>query len=417
MKHKLILVLIALLLTGCSNSDDCQTATDNSSGAYGLFSGNIPVKTALAGSAYQHQLESCAYYPGRLQCNFNTLPLLGMEKSNPSTNDILQRTLVTHDWMADRFEELLNQYPATMHKMFRGVTAIIIASDIRPAFYTTRTGAIYLDSHYFWKTQEEKADIDTTADFRSGFGNDLQYFVPNRYVKNGQRAYPFYSLDSTEERSLDDIKFFLARLLIHELAHANDFFPPNSYSSIDRSKDVYTAAGDRVALWVSEQMQTNHSLTANTLKQLANVNFRGECSTAAQRALTATDIGDLLKSDLANDDYNYLTAREDLAMLAEEAMMQHMFDIQRDVAALDFNNIIGWGSRKRVAKDEITNKVKFIFDRLLPNEDLSAFYSGLGNEQPLASGTHWNSHVTSTKSSQKSTGSHQNHDDYLRLYD
>lgn len=411
----------------------CGGGSDSGGGGISLRNGNLmPVKAARANGPYADTLEHCVNRPTANYCRFSRLPLLGMETSLPTTEEIMQRTLVSHDWMTARFEAFLNDYPVAMRKLFRGVTAIVIAGDIRPAFYTTSTGAIYLDAHYFWLTQEEKADMDSSADFRSGFGSELQYVVGARYIKDNDHAYRYYPLNSQEQRSFDDVKFFLARLLIHELAHANDFFPPSAHAGINRQLVVPDAARNRRADWVSEQMQENHSLESAKMKSLAGVNFFGHSSTAAERAMTPDDVRDEVRPDLANDDYNYSTEREDLAMISEEAMMAYMFDIQRDVGVLHLRDEnekhqIAWAVRNRIGKENIKNKGRYIFDRLLPNENLTAFWNTLPAEQELPRGEYWQDEVDqggeatgddgSVPSFTKQASAPPASDDFLRLYD
>lgn len=399
MRSQLNFVLLVCFLSIAA----CGGGSSNSN-TIGNFTASIPVFAVKNGSVYQPQLEPCTYNLGDRSCTFNALPLLGMEKNSPTVNDVLQRTLVTHQWMADNFETLLNQYPSSMLKLFRGVTAVIIAADVRPAYYHPNTGAIYLDPNYLWFTQEQKQQMDRSADFRSGFGQDLQYLVPSRYIKDNQYAYNFYSLDDTSQsRPVEETKYFLARLLVHELAHANDAFPPSSYNSMDRSKTAQQLSAERQADYVSAQMQTNYSLQSVQMKRLADVNFRGATATQAENNLHPDDIRDEIRPDLANDDYSYSTDREDLAMLAEETMMLYMFDIERDVAVTHLRNsqdelIISWGERCRVAKDNITAKAKFIFDRILPDENLSNFYSNIGDEHQLTRNADWFDEVIQTKS-------------------
>ncbi|MCY4012719.1 MAG: hypothetical protein OXG82_08400 [Gammaproteobacteria bacterium] len=69
----------------------------------------------------------------------------------------MSRVLVSHRWMGDSLQELLERLPGDVRMLARSLTAIVIASDIRPAYYWPRTGALYLDAEYFWRTPEERA--------------------------------------------------------------------------------------------------------------------------------------------------------------------------------------------------------------------------------------------------------------------
>lgn len=116
-------------------------------------------------------------------CSLGKLPLIGTQTSNPTKENIKNRILVSHDWMGDRFMQLLDEMPSDIRLMLRSVTAIVIADNIRPSFYTTETGAIYLDPASLWLTQEERNTISDVADYRSGFSNGLNYTGLWRYLE------------------------------------------------------------------------------------------------------------------------------------------------------------------------------------------------------------------------------------------
>jgi hypothetical protein len=94
-----------------------------------------------------------------------------------SKNIILSRLLVSHDWMGKRFEEMMQSFADDSEEilLFRSVTAIIISDNIRPSFYTTRTGAIYIDSSYLYLTEAEKKNTPQFLDYRSDFAKNFTY--------------------------------------------------------------------------------------------------------------------------------------------------------------------------------------------------------------------------------------------------
>ncbi len=135
----------------------------------------VPVFPAVAAGKYSAVLQDCVYSKERREsCLLKRLPLLGQEIANPTVEDIMARTLVSHSWMSERFRQFLQLLPADALKLFRAVTAVVIASDIRPALYQSTTGAIYLDANNLLlqtDTQETVATVSTTPDFRvGGFG-------------------------------------------------------------------------------------------------------------------------------------------------------------------------------------------------------------------------------------------------------
>ena len=67
--------------------------------------------------------------------------------------------------------------------------------------------------------------------------------------------------------------------------------------------------------------------------------FFGATADATQRAYTPNDVAGFFSSDLATDEYNYSSTREDLAMTFEEFMMVHNHAWRRDVAITDNQGI------------------------------------------------------------------------------
>ena len=76
-----------------------------------------------------------------------------------------------------RFREILERMPNELLLLTRGLTGVVISYDIRPSFYTTQTGAMYLDPDGMWLTEEERAVIDETPDFRGEFAKKLDFIM------------------------------------------------------------------------------------------------------------------------------------------------------------------------------------------------------------------------------------------------
>ena len=143
--------------------------------------------------------------------------------------------------MGDRFKQLLEAMPSDTLQLFNSVSIIIIDSNTRPSFYWIMTGAIYIDPAYLWLTNQEKSNVTKKSDYRNDYGNGLAITPVTRYVKDNHRAYWYYSLSGDEERGFDDIKYAFFRLLFHELAHANDFAPPDSLAELDATSSIFAA--------------------------------------------------------------------------------------------------------------------------------------------------------------------------------
>lgn len=335
-------------------------------------------------------------------CTLELLPLIGQQVATPAVNDIMERVLVSHPWMAVRFEAALNQLPSDLLSLFRGVTAIVIDSDIRPSFYLSGTAAIYLDPAYLWLTNEEKATISQAADFRDNFGDQLQFIGLWRYVKNNDYAYPGYSLSGTETRQLADILYPLARILYHELAHANDFLTPAMQATLDLQTTPLEASRSLASEQVANQLQGFAPLSSSLWNRLAGVLFHGATPTAQQRGYSAGFVGTEFASDIANDPYNYASIREDVAMLFEETMMKFHFDIDRDLAFTDRplpadpvcdDHLVQWGVRNRLGDPLVKARAGFIAGELLPSTDLSTFLDDFPEPTALTTGIGWCSNL------------------------
>ncbi|MDZ7686437.1 MAG: hypothetical protein U5O39_16775 [Gammaproteobacteria bacterium] len=257
-------------------------------------------------------------------CTFNDLPLLGMETTDPTIADVMARVVVTHDWMAVRFRQLLMEMPDEVLLMMRGLTGVVISSEIRPSFYTARTGAIYLDAQGMWLTEEERAVISTKEDPRAEDIRRFKFMILWRYVKDDTDI-------RSMERSLESLSYRTAALLYHELAHANDFFPPDRLDTLDRhDPDLRQSA--RRQLPSTELANSLPPLMSAFMDSLARTAFNANIDpTESQLETTAEEVADVFPGISRNDYYNYSTDFEDLAMAFEEAMMLQTLGIDRDV--------------------------------------------------------------------------------------
>lgn len=394
---KLAMLALLAAIAGCGGGGGGGTQTGDGTSA--------PPQPELANtrafvdaSPYSQLLSGCIAASEQSEsCTLQTLPLIGLEHGDPDIAAVMNRVVVSHDWMGQRFEAVLGQLPADILTLLKGVTAVVIDDDIRPSFYTTLTGAIYLDPANLWLTNAEKATISRAADFRSGFGDELAFRSLWRYVLNDRRAYRYYPLDGDEERGLADIVYPLASLLYHELAHANDFFPPHLLGGVDTAQTVAAAAQSLSSERVARQLQQQMGLRSDTLFGLAGVMFRGDTPTAEQRALTAQQVGQYFAGDGASDDYAYSSIYEDVAMLFEEAMMKYHFDVDRDMAftaapadpSACGDYIVGWGNRNRLGDSEVKNRARFVVGELLPQADLDDFFQNLPLPTEMTVGVDW----------------------------
>ena len=322
-------------------------------------------------------------------CNFQKVPLIGMQTASPTIDEVMARVIVSHEWMGIRFREILERMPPEILLLMRSLTGVVISYDIRPSFYTSRTGAMYLDPDRMWLTEEERAVIDTAPDFRSEFAKKLDFIILWRYVNNNTDIRAF-------SRDIDSVSLRTASLLYHELAHANDFFPQDTLGFINRSISISSAASSVP----STRLGNDLPLSSDTMRSLAQISFSSNNvqATPAQAALTADDIAVEFPSDNANDFYNYSTQFEDLAMAFEEAMMYFSYGISRDVAVTNapdsnFCNdyVVSWGQRNRIADPGVQARSLLAVSTLLP-ERLAAVEAALANISApvqMTAGVNW----------------------------
>jgi hypothetical protein len=354
-----------------------------------------------ADGAYGSVLKSCVIVNDlHHSCQLTKLPLLRYEQSHPSKKTIMQRVVVSDKWMGDRFAEVLDILDDDIKELLGAVTAIVIDNDIRPSYYSIMTGALYLDPRYLWLTPKESDTITPQKDYRHDYGKKLSFLSAHRYVKNNNYAYTWYGIDSNVTRDLNSIRYMIARLLYHELAHANDYAPKEIDAKIDRNKSIYSALSDAKEKRISNKLYATMPLRSDTLKRLGRIFYRGETANADDKALDAEVVGALFEEDGANEMYNYSSLREDLAMMFEAVMMKRHYGIEMDTGFLDkptvdkpvcSDYILRWGSRNRIAEPRIIPRARFVAKAILPDvtswDDF--FATGIGEAQTLKAGKDW----------------------------
>jgi len=363
---------------------------------------NSPYKAALSKCVYSNQLAA--------PCEIQELPLLGQTLSQVDKDKIMDRLIVSHQWMGENFESFLEEMDpnSDFAKLLQSVTAVVISYDIRPSFYWVVTGAIYLDPSDLWLLAAERDVINEAADFRSSFGNELGFIMPWRYVKDD--AYVSYTnpREVRQDRSFEDMGPDLASLLYHELAHANDFFPSSIHSSIAIDNQTLLAHYNQrteAGLLISDQINSLFPLQSAEMYGLANVSFRGQSASESQKGYLPIDITNFFSNDHATDYYAYSTSREDTAMLFEEAMMSHRYGISRDVGVTDNPNnatassiIVDWGQRGRIGERTegslIPQRAAFVIDEILPELNGSALLATLPEPIAMTQGLSWADNLT-----------------------
>lgn len=388
-----LLVLLIALLGGCGGGSDHRDI-----GPGGSSPDLSDTVVYSPDSPYQGVLKGCATASSGNLCSMTTLPLIGQQVGSPTVDDVMNRVLVSDRWMGDRFREVLENLPPDILQLLKGVTAVVIDGDIRPSFYSSDTAAIYLDPKDLWLTNEEKATIAQAPDYRTDYGAELQFEPLWRYVRDNAYAYASYSLTGTETRQLSDILYPMARVLYHELAHANDFLPPARIAALDRQQTPREASHELAPQSVSAGLEASYPRTSAVWFDLARVLYFGDSPSADLIDLTGEAAGADFAADVANDPYGYATRYEDLAMLFEETMMKVHFDIDRDVAFTSrppatadacSDYVVQWGERDRIGDAAVRKRAAFVASHILPGEDLSAFFADLPAPTLMSVGRDW----------------------------
>jgi len=393
---------------GVTDSDDVMVLVENATQAPPDPGNTLPyvfsdshvsrVHAYKRTSPYAAALARCTYDPGlqwtgnaKNLCPLTQMPFLHQTTGGavPSVPQIMDRVLVSHDWMGKNFEDFLNSTAASddLKRLFNGVTAIVIGAHVRPSFYYALTGAIYLDADNFWLSAAERDVVDEAPDFRSDFGRDLQFSTPWRYAFNNQNIFINFAPTSRIGRALDYLLNESGWLMYHELGHASDFLPPATRGSLSTA----VSAWDNIAPRFTAQQLPSDTLAAtlplqsNEMRALARVLFLdGPAAGPTQlvngipygtlTGYSATQVGGFFAADRASDAYNYSTTREDIAMLIEEFLQQRNHGFRRDVAITDkitstttsSTLIVRWGQRGRVGETQVKPRVQQVVAALAP---------------------------------------------------
>ena len=353
-------------------------------------------------SPYASVLRECALIEDyNRACALDALPFITQAGADFTRDDILDRLLVTHTWMGDRFAALLNDAPELMIPLFGAVTSISIGSTIRPSNYWIGTGAIQLDPAGLWLSVLEKANVTIEEDYRSDFGADLQFWFFEAMRSGDATAVRYYSLTDRQERSYEDIKIPMYRLLYHELAHAVDYLPAESVATLDSSlKPIYALFANE-AFFLSPRLSNDWPLYSEALAELGQVRYMGEAATDLLKSYTAGLVGAEMANDGAARFYSYSTEREDFATLFTQIMMKFSFGIDIYIAfvnkPVDENNfactelLVEWGQKNRLADALLLPRARWVIEHVYGVSDTfeSFFASDIGLATPMTNGASW----------------------------
>lgn len=316
-------------------------------------------------------------------CNLAYLPFIGQVTTSPSIDDIMDRVVVSEDWMGENFEQFLISFDHhdDFKRLLRSATAIVISDDIDRAFYWSGTGALYLSAESLWLTPEQRDRLTQTINDRTELKSPVKFLVDYEYEKDGQNVVfnPDYlpSRERYQGRSLQAMGLPLASLLYHELAHANDAVSMAQLKATDQysvEQLASIAPYDLVSKTTPSQLLAmSYPLKDPQLFELAQVCY-GQAEPSVVQSLSAEQVADRLFSDVANDGQGYYSASEDLALMFEEAMMLTRFGVNRHLRVMEIQSgqpITIRGQKNRIADPLLHDRVSFIMSQILPEVQLS----------------------------------------------
>lgn len=332
----LFVILTTLVAVGCSKGastsipDDHNSEAREASGSFFQYPEEVTLYDENVDNA--ENIKMCVFY----KCVFSDSPLLGYQKSTITVEDILKRTMATKPSHIETFKAVLNLMNPEALKMFGSVNAIVISERINPSFYTYSSGAIYLSANYFWRNQAEKATSVLVEDERLAYGKtaaadagqvyteQLLYTDFDDYFHKGSQKY--LSFERTlKTRTPEQLSGNLIRLLYHELAHANDYFPKSFIDSSELKTDETFSkiTTDRWELKKVTSQTMKTELAAPLMINMGKILYQGNTPTEADRNVTAAMLMQDFDADGAAASYAYSSSREDLAMLVETSLMYY----------------------------------------------------------------------------------------------
>lgn len=380
-------------------SSDENTAYDSRLATVFPFNADSPYAKVLVNCVYSNAIDF------RTSCRLNELPLIAQDTTTPTIDDIMDRVVVSHQWMGQRFKEFLqnSDQHADFKNLLRATTAIVISYDVRPSYYWVVTGAIHLDPENLWLTPDERDTINQAPDYRASFGDELNFVMPWRYVKNNNYASFYYPEDMRVTREASDGVYNLAALMYHELAHANDFFAQSTWANLEPNDRILDAA-DKIIQSTgiqSDLLSTTLPLNGAEMYRLAQVRYQGETATTSEKNYSPNDVAGFFSPEQAPQFYNYTSKREDYAMLFDGFMMKARYNIDRDIAVTNQPQSVGeeyrvtWGQRGRIGEANIKLRVDYVTQRILPEfNSASNIINNLLPPIAMESGLTWSENLT-----------------------
>lgn len=355
-------------------------------------------------SNYKDVLKKCFEAIDGAECTFNELPLIGQSVISPQISDIMDRVVVSHDWMGVRFEQLLSQLSSEALLLLKPVAVIYIGSENDSVGYNAGSAQLRIGPELLWLTADEKTALASSDGESGGSSNDtrddLNFRFRYNFIKNG------LALDSKEsdsERAFSDIFDNFAIVFYSQLAFAADYFPASVYSD-DRLSVTPRMIFDENSKQpiVTKPLYDDENLTAPTshLYPIAKIYYEDEPASDLYKTYTAADAGLAYDSEGKPSLSSYRGERRDMRGLFSLGMMKYKHDVSLNVLFYDgmesnSETTIGYGLRNRIASPKVAARVKFVMERIIGSSaSLDEFFqNSLGTTELIEPGTNYEDYL------------------------
>ena len=387
MKSGWVTTLVPLLIVGCGGSEDNAhyklgtLSSPNDKGVPGLNK----VRT-YQNHSYSDEVLNCSrLFLSNDSCSVTSIKPIGAEVTDDVTiDDIKKRLVVSHSWMANSFIAALKVInDQDLLNLFKALNTIVISYEVRPSFYHPATASMYIDPRFLWRNTSEWETIYQQDDYRREYQSEFITDSAQRYVDPSSKEDVVWSNFYSEsqgytKRTSAKIAPGLYGLLVHELAHANDFLTADVIASItDQGKIFHHYIEPADGNYINNDLHAAYPLTSELLHEAATISYNGQQMTDRARTMDGYTAGNEFDKDGAAKFYAYSNTPEDVATLFETYMMYKKYGAVSDVAFLRVPTTetytcndwkVEWGQRNRLADQNVKDRAILVASRLLGKE-------------------------------------------------
>jgi len=352
---------------------------------------------------YLENLVDCAQRSFDSACTLAELPMMGQDVLQPSIDDIMNRVVVTHDWTAVRFRQILESAPANVLGLFKPVTSIYIGSDNDDTSYSFSRGRLAIDINDLWINIEEKSAVAPSDSDGGDSEDDGLVFTPKRRTLIGDEFVYQGSGDDFRDFSTITLPFFGE--MYWSLAYANNLVPATAFASLQSTQTVGEVIDMNESMHLSELLYADTTLTTdNSYLYIAARAYAGDETLVPDgfiETVNAVTAGAELESQGKVRLWSYRNRRVDFATLFQTAMFRMNHRVYVDDGLVDKHEgfdilgcddeVVGWGMRNRIASPLVAARARFVLENILGQtaEVEQFFASGIGTATIMPVGAGW----------------------------